>query len=164
MVGIHRTEPPRGRQIVVGYDGSPEARFALEDAAHAAGPLGAVIVVVCFDEPPSYLGGPEADRALQDAQKDARRLLRELEDGGVPALLLTHWETDLLPSPAGKAIVDVARIRDADEIAIGARGLGRARSLLGSVSQEVLHRADRPVRVVTERAAQRRAAAPVPVP
>ena len=164
MAGLHRTPSPKPPRIVVGYDGSAEARLALEDAAHRAGPSGEVFIVICFDEPPDRLGRPNADRALREAQTVARKLLHDLEDGEVPALQLTRWETELLPGPAGKAIADVARVRDADEIAIGSRGVGRTRALLGSVSQDVLRRADRPVRVVTGKAAERRAAEPLPVP
>ena len=36
----------------------------------------------------------------------------------------------------------------ATEIIVGARGLGRVRALLGSVSHELLHIADRPVLVI----------------
>ena len=42
----------------------------------------------------------------------------------------------------------MARVRGADEIVVGARGLGRVRALLGSVSHELLHVADRPVVVI----------------
>ena len=42
-----------------------------------------------------------------------------------------------------------------DTIYIGSRGAGRASVLLGSVAHDVLHRADRPVTVITERAAER---------
>lgn len=38
---------------------------------------------------------------------------------------------------------------------IGSRGAGRASALLGSVAHEELHLADRPVTVITERAAAR---------
>jgi nucleotide-binding universal stress UspA family protein len=42
----------------------------------------------------------------------------------------------------------MSRARNADEIVVGARGLGRMRALLGSVSHELLHIADRPVVVI----------------
>lgn len=42
----------------------------------------------------------------------------------------------------------MARVRNVDEIVVGARGLGRIRALLGSVSHELLHIADRPVVVI----------------
>jgi nucleotide-binding universal stress UspA family protein len=54
----------------------------------------------------------------------------------------------LIGGSAAQAIADVARVRDADAIVVGARGLGRLRSLLGSVSHELLHIADRPVVVI----------------
>jgi nucleotide-binding universal stress UspA family protein len=46
---------------------------------------------------------------------------------------------------AGPQIVAFARESNFDAILIGARGLGRVRSLVGSVSQYVLHHADVPV-------------------
>jgi len=45
-------------------------------------------------------------------------------------------------------IEQAARFHQADEIVVGARGLGRLRALLGSVSHELLHIADRPVVVI----------------
>jgi nucleotide-binding universal stress UspA family protein len=59
-----------------------------------------------------------------------------------------EYETELIGGPAAEAIIDVARARHADEIVVGARGLGRVRALLGSVSHELLHIADRPVVVI----------------
>jgi nucleotide-binding universal stress UspA family protein len=40
-------------------------------------------------------------------------------------------------------------VRDADEIVVGSRGLGRIRGALGSVSQKLLREAARPVLVVS---------------
>ena len=70
-------------------------------------------------------------------------------------LLATNFETELLDSPPAEAITKVAETRGADEIVIGSRGLGRVRSALGSVSQEVLHRATVPVVVIPHVAGQR---------
>ena len=67
---------------------------------------------------------------------------------GHDELLDTEYETELIGGPPAQAIADVARVRDADEIIVGARGLGRVRALLGSVSHELLHIADRPVVVI----------------
>ena len=67
---------------------------------------------------------------------------------------LTH-ETELIVGPAARALADVTRTRNADEIVVGARGLGRVRELLGRVSHELLNIADRPV-VVMPRAAVKR--------
>jgi nucleotide-binding universal stress UspA family protein len=69
--------------------------------------------------------------------------------GEPPARRVEHeYETELIGGPPAEAIANVARVRDADEIVVGARGLGRVRALLGSVSHELLHIADRPVLVI----------------
>ena len=45
-------------------------------------------------------------------------------------------------------ILELARVRDVDLIVVGSRGLGAVRGLvLGSVSNAILHQADRPVLV-----------------
>jgi len=62
-----------------------------------------------------------------------------------------RFETELLEAPAPEAIVRVAETRDADEIVLGSRGLGRVQAILGSVSHDVLHPTDRPVVVVPAR-------------
>ena len=72
----------------------------------------------------------------------------------------SHASTQDDPHVAGP----LGKVRDADEILIGSRGRGRTRSVIGSVSQAVLHRTDRPVRIITERAAARHARTAVPAP
>lgn len=148
MPGAHHTAPDRPRCHVVGFDGSPEARAALEAAAHVAGPLGRVHVVVADDR----------------GSRSAEALVRELQADAVPALRITRWEVERRPGPAADAILAAARERDATEIDIGSRGLGRSASILGSVAHDVLHGADLPVRIVTHRAAERLAHAPASPP
>ena len=50
-------------------------------------------------------------------------------------------------------LADLAREREADEIVIGSRGLGRFSAALGSVSHALLQQADHPVVVVPAAAA-----------
>ena len=74
------------------------------------------------------------------------------------ALLPPDIPADLrLPQgPAARALVDLARELDADEIAVGSRGFGRFRgAALGSTSHALLHETDRPVLVVPRRAVER---------
>jgi nucleotide-binding universal stress UspA family protein len=148
--------------MVVGYDGSPESRAALEAAAHAAGPLGKVFVVIAFEEPGGWMGDQRRDVALDRAESYGRKLIRELTEHAVPGLRTTPWEAELLPEPAAEAILNVASARKADAIFMGTRGRGRAASVLGSTSHAVLHEADRPVHVITHRAAERLAHAAAP--
>lgn len=67
---------------------------------------------------------------------------------GADELLDVEYETELIGGPPAEVLANVASVRGADEIIVGARGHGRIRALLGSVSLEVLHRADRPVTVI----------------
>jgi len=67
-------------------------------------------------------------------------------------------ESEILEGDAAEEILGLARLRDADLIVVGSRDLGRvAGAMLGSVSNAVVHNADRPVLVVKPRAARARA-------
>jgi nucleotide-binding universal stress UspA family protein len=140
--------------IVVGYDGSEVARIAVTVAARRAGRRGKVFVVHAYDLPPDFLGWPNFDRLLSDRKDHGRALLDALPLAGNDELLETEYETELIGGAPAHAIAEVARVRDADEIVVGARGLGRVRALLGSVSHELLHVADRPVLVIPSTAVE----------
>lgn len=107
-----------------------------------------MLVVHAYDVPTDYAGLPSLDRLLIDRQERGRSLLNALPLVGNDELLDTEYETELTDGPAAQAIADLAHERDADEIVVGARGLGRVRALLGSVSHELLRIADRPVVVI----------------
>jgi len=111
---------------------------------------GRVIAVHAFHPTPDWLGTPYYDRALAAYQSEGRELLRKLEEHSDLDVELT---TSLLEGPPARAIIAAADARDADEIAIGSRGLGPVRGVLGSVSHAVLHGADRAVVVIPAAAA-----------
>lgn len=139
--------PAHPMTVVVGYDGSDTARLALRTAARQAGEGGRVFVVYAYELPPEMLGSPYYNDALSAHRDRGRALLDELpldrEELAGPT-----YELELIGGPPAQAIADVARARDADQIVVGARGMGRMRALLGSVSHELLHVADRPVLVI----------------
>jgi nucleotide-binding universal stress UspA family protein len=137
----------RSPVVVVGYDGSDPSGVAVTIAAGRAGPGGRLFIVHAFELPPDFLGWPNYDGLLSARKGHGRTLLDELTAEN-DALVDTEYETELIGGPPAHAIADVARVRHADEIVVGARGLGRIRSLLGSVSHELLHVADRPVLVI----------------
>ena len=133
--------------MVVGYDGSDNARAAVDQAAALAGPRGKVYVVHSYSPPADWLGFPNYQRVLDDHRARGEAVLDALVMTDDP-LLETEFETELLDSPPADALMSVAGTRGADLIVVGSRGLGRLRATLGSVSHDVLHRADCPVLVV----------------
>ena len=90
---------------------------------------------------------PYYDRFVSDRRDRSAALLSDppLRD---ESLTGPEYETELIGGPAAEAIAKVVRVRQADQIVVGARGLRRSRALLGSVSHELLHIADRPVVVI----------------
>lgn len=137
----------RSPTIVVGYDGSDSSRAALLFAARQAGSAGQVFIVHCSELPPDFLGWPNYDELLSERQQHARAVIDEIPLDA-DELRGPEYHVELIGGPAAEAIAEVARVRQADEIVVGARGLGRMRALLGSVSHELLHIADRPVVVI----------------
>lgn len=137
------------RPLVVGYDGSHAARKALDYAASRVNG-GKLFVVTAVVPPPEWMGSPGWQKIVDEHHKRGGELLQEAVEQ-LPETV--DYSTELLEGPAADAIVSVADTRQADAIVVGSRGLGRVRAVLGSVSHDVLHLADRPVIVVPERAA-----------
>jgi len=138
-------------RFVVGYDGSAASLAAVREAARRAGAAGHVIIVHAYEPPSEALGWPLYDAAVEEAAVGAQALVKALR--GHPALAGTNWTSEAVAGPIAEVIDAAARNHDAEAIYIGSRGAGRASALLGSVAHEVLHRADRPVTVITEAAA-----------
>lgn len=132
--------------LVVGYDGSETSNRALDYAIGRLGPGGRLFIVHAYELPPDFLGWPNYETLLHERQSHGREVLGALS--GSHRLAGVDYVTELVGGPAALAIADVARVREADEIVVGSRGLGRVRVLLGSVSHELLHLADRPVVVI----------------
>jgi nucleotide-binding universal stress UspA family protein len=130
--------------IVVGYDGSPAARRALERAAQLAdgNPVTVVSAV------PLLATSPEGPVANLEPDREARETaLRE-----AAALLAERQAESRLVEGFGDAadvILEEARKGDAELIVVGSRGLhGAKRLLLGSVSGKVASHAPCDVLVV----------------
>jgi nucleotide-binding universal stress UspA family protein len=152
------TDPPGG-PIVLGYDGSEHAREAIQRAASLLRPTRTEVVNVWRSIQ------PEVDAALIGASRGmaaegARRLeaehaawSAELAREGVElaqGLGLDASPVSLRSSTTiWRAICHLASERHAAAIVVGSRGRsGLGGALLGSVSNGVLHHADRPVLVV----------------
>lgn len=133
------TQPPT---VILGYDGSDNAGIALEYASRRVEESGGDLVAVCaFYAPADWLGAPYYQLALDEQRERVLELTRGLEDRG-------DVEVDIVMAPPVEALTRAAQARDASEIVVGARGLGRFRAAFGSVSHGLLHEADRPVVIV----------------
>jgi nucleotide-binding universal stress UspA family protein len=126
------------RNLVVAYDGSEGSKVALRRAAELAGRDGAALTVVeaVSGKVPSPAPGgpplpPPEKRAM--ARQDLRRAIGEID----PELEASGWVIGGAPA---KGILTVADDIEADLIVTGSRAHGRiARTVLGSVSTEILH-------------------------
>lgn len=139
------------RTLVVGYDGSEAARKALDYAVSRVNG-GKMFIVTAVVPPPEWMGSPGWQQIVDEEHQRGSALLEEAIER-LPGSV--DYATELLEGPAADAIVKVAGARNADAIVVGSRGLGRVRAVLGSVSHDVLHLADRPVVVVPERTAHK---------
>jgi nucleotide-binding universal stress UspA family protein len=151
---------PAGQHVVLGLDGSPHARRAVELLARLAPKAGAQVTVVRVVEPirlPSLGPAPAAVRSAVQAQADARTAevvaaaRREVE-AAARRLGRAGWRTRALV-PVGAPLPELlhaVRGSRADLLAIGARGVGGVeRLLLGSVAEGAVSRA--PVSVLMVR-------------
>src|SRR5687767_644962 len=129
----HRTDTTQldAPVIVVGYDGSEESRMALAVAAERAGPEGTVVPIHVTIAASSWLGASAYEPLVAQAYQAAKAVLAEIDSIDTGS---TKVEPELIEGDAAEALLRVAKSRDAREIVIGSRGLGRFRSILGSVS------------------------------
>ena len=144
------------RTVVVGYDGSDEARAAFAVAIDRAQPSDRIVLVHATAPASNWLGTPYYERAVAQIHAAAERVLDEMRP--IAEQVETPIEFSVLEGPPAEVLIRAATVREADEIVVGSRGLGRIRGALGSVSQELLREAARPVLVVSRDAATARGA------
>ncbi|WP_217915498.1 universal stress protein [Miltoncostaea marina] len=153
---------PDGRtraDLLVGYDGSPAAAGAIDAGARLLPGRSALVVHLWV--PP--FASPELRRVLwrRAATLDELQALIEREGAdeaeriaasGVALARAAGWEaTPLVHRSYGGEGLTLARLAGDHEVAaavVGARGLGGAAAVLGSVSDLLVHHSTRPVLVV----------------
>jgi nucleotide-binding universal stress UspA family protein len=140
------------RSVVVGYDGSEEARAALRYGAAQAGPSGQLHVVYAYSVPNSALGALSYPDMLDAEREAGRTLLQDALVEGADFLLDVDCHSHVLQGDAADLIERVAKEEEADLIIVGSRGAGRVRALLGSVTASVLRAAACPVVVIPPKA------------
>ena len=156
----HIDHPPSADHdgpLLIGYDGSEHAKHAIRSAAELFAVKDALVVTVW--QPISDVGafawygaGPNLSNFAQLDREGAEAGGRVAEEGARIAreagLRAESIAIEATP-PVWKTIVETADLHDAAAIVMGSRGLSGLRSmLLGSVSNAVVHHADRPTLVI----------------
>ncbi|MFI0450743.1 universal stress protein [Actinomadura sp. 6N118] len=146
--------------ILIAYDGSDDAKAAIDFTGRHVSPAPAVVLVVwepllmqiarSSAAPPAAFVGDDDAGAERRQRQEAEALAAEGAE-----LARSAGLTDVTPraeasnGPIWATIVDVADEIDASLVVTGTRGLARVTSvLLGSVSDRVLHHVKRPVLIV----------------
>jgi nucleotide-binding universal stress UspA family protein len=135
--------------VVLGYDGQHGSEVALRTATQIAAAFKRPLVIV-FGYSPTLMGGDVGD--LRRAVRELGEQFTEKAVADVKALdPSVEVEVQLVDLRPAEAVLEVARVRDALAIVIGATGEGPMKgALLGNVTYQVVHRSTRPVVVVPE--------------
>jgi len=158
-VDLHGHSSSADGPLILCYDGSQDARYAIQRAGELFTGRRALVVTVW--QPPTVPGslGFAGETAgilnLVEFNRAAAEAGGRLADEGVriaqEAGLLAEPAAGEAAGPVWKAIVEIADRDDAATIVMGSRGLTGLRAmLLGSVSSAVVHHADRPTLVVRQ--------------
>ena len=138
--------------VLVGVDGSPASKYAVDWAArdaamrnvrltlvHAVRPIGLNLPPLPAPTAFARWQAEQGQKILDDAVEAARR---STPDGGPGQI-----ESELLFSPVVPTLVDLSK--EAQMVVVGSRGRGPfARSLLGSASSSLIRHAHCPVAVI----------------
>ncbi|NBQ42259.1 MAG: universal stress protein [Mycobacteriaceae bacterium] len=138
--------------VVVGVDGSPASKVAVDWAARNAVLHGAPLTLVHVLTPPAVMAFPDVPMPpgyLEWQQEQGRGLLDAAEQtareaAGQTALDIT---SEMVSGPSVPSLVDASK--DARLIVVGCRGHSAlARGILGSVSNGLVHHAHCPVVII----------------
>jgi nucleotide-binding universal stress UspA family protein len=123
--------------IVAGVANTERSMAALDQALQLAAKLGASLeIVTAFDDRGS-------DAEIASARKHAEGLIERLA-----ATSKVETRTHALPGDAAAAILQVAAEVGADLVIVGNKGMQGVRRVLGSVPNDVAHKADCSVLIV----------------
>ena len=138
------------RSIVVAFDGTPESRHALDEAADLARLAGARLALVGVVALVSRgFGVSMPTQEGEDRAREETRTSLETERARLAKAGLAQVETHLLEGDPVAAVVGFVEQRSVDLVVVGSRGLDAlGRYFLGSVSDGILHYAGCSVLVV----------------
>lgn len=140
----HGESGPGTHTVVVGVDGSPEARDAVRSLLDVVGPRIETMTLA------TVIGVSYPDAATrQSAEHEARAALASLASE-VTAWANAHGysfapEQVVLTGEPARELLELAEHREADFLVVGRRGAGVSKLLLGSVATQLASRAPMPV-------------------
>ncbi len=126
----------------------------------AARPIGRLLCATDFSEPSRHAWSAALELA-EERNAELGLVYAVSERDGAAEAAVRRWAENVEPGlrsrivaaviegPAGESVVEAARRGNYDLIVVGTRGRsGVARALLGSVAEDIVRRADRPVLLV----------------
>ncbi|MBV9923330.1 MAG: universal stress protein [Pseudonocardia sp.] len=139
--------------VVVGVDGSPASRAAIEFAMREVTRRHAWLRVIAAAQLPEYwtiaYGSadlPSPEEVIADAKRAARQTVDEVVNAH-PELAAVEFAVEAIAGPPGPVLVDASA--GADLLVLGHRGRGALRSaLLGSVGLHCVLHATCPITIV----------------
>jgi nucleotide-binding universal stress UspA family protein len=144
--------PATKNTIVVGVDGSPESKVAVDWAARNAALRGASVRLAHVLNPPMVMAFPEVPipSAYLQWQEDTGQTILDSARKTVADATKDHpveVTNETVSGPPVPALADLSK--DAQLVVVGCRGRGAlARGLLGSVSTGLVHHAHCPVAII----------------
>ena len=163
--GTMPAKPPAFDRLLVPLDGSTLAERALDYATEIVRPDSTVVLVQVeapAQTPRSVAGIDAAPPSPGAVESPPAAYLRSISETMRSKGL--HVETDIRRGRPAAEILDAAQAHETDAIVMGTHGRsGPARWLLGSVADEVVRHADRPVLLVSARTLVARSAEPYTV-
>ncbi len=138
--------------ILVGVDGSPESKVAVDWAARDAAMRGVPLKLVHVLNPPVVMTFPEVPMPvgyLQWQEETAQKVLESARQTAADASKGHPVEVtaEIVSGPPVPTLVDLSK--DAELVVVGCRGRGAlARGLLGSVSTGLVHHSHVPVAII----------------
>ena len=139
--------------LLLCYEGSRDAKHAIEHAGRLLGERDALVVTVWQPTPAldsSASAGASDDKLdVLEVDRAAARIARDGVRVAQQASLHAKPVAVEATGPVWKTIVEIADRHDAAIIAMGSRGLTGLRPMLqGSVSSSIVHHADRPTLII----------------
>ena len=151
--------PTADGPLLLCYDGSEDAKHAIEHAGRLLGGRDALVVTVWQPTPAlgsfAFAGATDSMFDFVEVNRAAADLGGRVAGDGVRIAQQAglHAEPVAVEAtgPVWKTIVEIADRYDAATIVMGSRGLtGLQSMLLGSVSSAIVHHADRPTLVIRQ--------------